>query len=262
MLEFVGEGLFLPTLGRRRGGGQPWSPADLPGVTAFYDPSDLSTMYQDADGTIPVTATEQPVGLMLDKSPNGNHATQSVSARRPVYRTAGGLHWLGFDGVDDRLLIPNTTDGALSSDNTAVFGVQPDDGANFPYLLGGNAASGFGMIFFAEKEVIRVYTATKEGLVAGTGTTVFTNTSFIYSAGWSRTTGRLRGWVNQVLEVDVTGTPADKTESATYALGGGGDTSLLLKGRIYGGVISDIQLSDADRQAVESFMAQRSGVAL
>lgn len=40
--------------------------ANEPGV--WYDPSDLSTLYQDAAGTTPVTAVEQPVGLMLDKS--------------------------------------------------------------------------------------------------------------------------------------------------------------------------------------------------
>ena len=34
----------------------------------FYDPNDLSTMFQDTAGTIPVTTAEQPVGLMLDKS--------------------------------------------------------------------------------------------------------------------------------------------------------------------------------------------------
>lgn len=34
----------------------------------WYDPSDLTTLFQDAAGTIPVTAVEQPVGLMLDKS--------------------------------------------------------------------------------------------------------------------------------------------------------------------------------------------------
>ena len=34
----------------------------------WYDPSDLTTLYQDAAGTTPVTAMEQPVGLMLDKS--------------------------------------------------------------------------------------------------------------------------------------------------------------------------------------------------
>lgn len=33
-----------------------------------YDPNDLSTLYQDAAGTIPVTGAGQPVGLVLDKS--------------------------------------------------------------------------------------------------------------------------------------------------------------------------------------------------
>lgn len=37
----------------------------------WYDPSDFSTMFQDAAGTIPVTGVGQPVGLMLDKSKNG-----------------------------------------------------------------------------------------------------------------------------------------------------------------------------------------------
>lgn len=37
---------------------------------AWYDPSDLTTMFQDSAGTTPVTAVEQPVGLILDKSKN------------------------------------------------------------------------------------------------------------------------------------------------------------------------------------------------
>lgn len=50
----------------------------------WYDPSDLSTLFQDAAGTIPVTAVEQPVGRILDKSGRGNHATQTTTASRPV----------------------------------------------------------------------------------------------------------------------------------------------------------------------------------
>jgi len=34
----------------------------------FYDPNDLSTMFQDAAGTVPVSSVGQPVGLVLDKS--------------------------------------------------------------------------------------------------------------------------------------------------------------------------------------------------
>ncbi|UZS00914.1 hypothetical protein [Pseudomonas phage vB_PsaM_M1] len=33
----------------------------------WYDPDDLSSLYQDVTGSIPVTAAGQPVGLMLDK---------------------------------------------------------------------------------------------------------------------------------------------------------------------------------------------------
>jgi hypothetical protein len=35
------------------------------------------------------------------KEVKGNHATQSVSASRPTYKTDGTYHWLEFDGVDD-----------------------------------------------------------------------------------------------------------------------------------------------------------------
>ena len=71
----------------------------------FYDPNDLSTMYQNAAGTIPVTAAGQPVGLMLDKSGRNNHAFQTVSASRPVLQrnATTGAYYLAFDGVDDFL---------------------------------------------------------------------------------------------------------------------------------------------------------------
>ena len=71
---------------------------------AWYDPSDLSTLFQDAAGTTPVAADGDPVGLVLDKSDNGNHASQGISAARPVYRTDGTLHWLLANGVDEFLL--------------------------------------------------------------------------------------------------------------------------------------------------------------
>lgn len=54
---------------------------------AWYDPSDLSTLFQDAGGTTPVTAVEQPVRLMLDKSGRGNSATAPSDAARPVLRS-------------------------------------------------------------------------------------------------------------------------------------------------------------------------------
>lgn len=51
----------------------------------WYDVSDMSTLFQDAAGATPVTAVGQPVGLILDKSGRGNHATQATTTKRPVY---------------------------------------------------------------------------------------------------------------------------------------------------------------------------------
>lgn len=81
----------------------------------WYDPSDKSTLFQDVAGTVPVTKDGDPVALMRDKSGNGNHATQTVSAARPIYKTDGVLHWLYFDAVDDSLVIPINLEGKTVS---------------------------------------------------------------------------------------------------------------------------------------------------
>lgn len=73
----------------------------------FYDPNDLTTMFQDAAGTVPVTTVGQPVGLVLDKSGRNNHAFQTTSASRPILRknAVTGSYYLEFDGSDDFFVV-------------------------------------------------------------------------------------------------------------------------------------------------------------
>ena len=124
-----------------------FSPADLftgseSGVV--YGPSDLSTLFQDSAGTTPVTTAGQPVGLMLDKSGNGNHATQATAAARPTYQT--GPARATIDGVDDRLLVTVPTGGfagtmVLGTDQgTASYNVTIPAG---PYEIGGRGGQYF-----------------------------------------------------------------------------------------------------------------------
>ena len=75
----------------------------------WFDPSDISTLFQDSNGTTPVTASGQPVGKILDKSGNGNHATQGTASKRPTYTEGGGLSWLAFDGVDDNMEVADVS---------------------------------------------------------------------------------------------------------------------------------------------------------
>ena len=103
------------------GGAQPlvYNPATLFSAGqqgSWYDPSDFASMFQDSAGTVPVTATTQPVGRIDDKSGRGNHATQATAAARPVLQIdASGRYFLAFDGVDDFLESTADVIGAASS---------------------------------------------------------------------------------------------------------------------------------------------------
>ena len=107
-------------------GVQQFSPADLfaAGEQGFwYDPSDLTTLFQDSAGTTPVTAVEQAVGRMLDKSGRGNHAFQTTSAKRPVLRARYNLLTYSeqFDnGAWGKQLVTVTQNTAVAPDGTTT----------------------------------------------------------------------------------------------------------------------------------------------
>lgn len=92
----------------------------------FYDPNDLSTMYQDDAGTVDVLLTGQPVAYIKDLSGNGNHAKQSDSSKRPLLSSIP--YFLDYDNVDDELgvdiaaQLTNCT--IITSTRTEPFSVQ------------------------------------------------------------------------------------------------------------------------------------------
>ena len=97
----------------------------------WYDPSDKTTLFQDAAGTVPVTTNGNPVGKMLDKSGNNNHATQTTVTERPLYNTEPSR--LLLDKVDDRIVInfPKRIVGSMTiatTTGTATYGVDIPQG--------------------------------------------------------------------------------------------------------------------------------------
>jgi len=89
----------------------------------WYDPSDFSTLFQDAAGTTPVTAVEQAVRLMLDKSGRGNHATAPSDTARPVLRARYNLLTYS-EQFNDAAWTPNaatvTTNSTVAPDGTTT----------------------------------------------------------------------------------------------------------------------------------------------
>lgn len=69
-------------------------------LLAFYDPSDVTTLFQDSAGTTPVVAATDPVGMMQDKTDNDYHIIQATAGARPLWDGVGGLT---YDGTDDFL---------------------------------------------------------------------------------------------------------------------------------------------------------------
>jgi hypothetical protein len=95
-------------------------------LKAWYDPSDLSTEFQDAAGTTAVTADGQSVCRINDKSGNGNTLSQATTANCPIYHTDGTHSWLTFNGTSQYLATAASvsfTDG--SGRHTAFATVKP-----------------------------------------------------------------------------------------------------------------------------------------
>lgn len=221
---------------------------------AWYDPSDLSTLFQDAAGTIPVAVDGDPVGLMLDKSGNGNHASQSAAASRPIYRTNGTLHWLQFDGVDDFLV----TAGVVFSPT-----VYHTYGAALT-----NAASGVGTILSSGTDS----SASLIDYVDSRSSPIRAHrySSNVYIDRPSRMTSGVPEVLSSHRESGEVFVRANSTEIGRVAFTGSfnneglwigryGSGSVPLNGHLFGLVISD---GAGVSEAAEIYMAGKAGVTL
>lgn len=217
-------------------------------------------LYQDAAGTVPVTADGDPVGLMLDLSGNGNHASQETSAARPIYRTDGVLHWLEFDGADDRMtsgpvelgldIVVSAsankladTIGAICSGNSSFSSIQPQD--NFTIRLP-RSSSEYGALFGTVSG--NFPNAYEEGASAGARKVVITG---------ARVTAQNYLFADGQLAAQVASSARAFTTPAIYV---GGHNPGYFSGHLYGLVLraGDLQY----RVQTEQYLAQKAGVTL
>jgi hypothetical protein len=95
----------------------PFSPASLFSAGeqgAWYDPSDFSTLFTDSAGTTPVTAVEQFVGLMLDKSKGLVLGSELVTNANTASSWAvGGTNTATQDGSAVKITYVDSNVGAL-----------------------------------------------------------------------------------------------------------------------------------------------------
>jgi hypothetical protein len=112
---------------------------------AWFDAGDLSTMFQDVAGTIPVTAAGQYVGKWLDKSGNGNHAVAAANnTTRPIYQIDNeGNPNVTFTKSPATQLITPSINFVTTAQMTVCIGIHVTDSssAGIPLILGSDISS-------------------------------------------------------------------------------------------------------------------------
>ena len=240
-----------------------------PGV--WYDPSDLTTLFQDTAGTTPVTTPGQTVALMLDKSGNGLNATQPTTSRRPTYQVdAGGRGYLSFDGVDDWMVTPTITPGI---DKVQIFvGVRKlSDVAGFGIIAeyGPPTAGTFSLTAPAAAGTDTYLWSSRGSIVIGTADSVSVSgyaapiTNILTSVGEISTD-------TMILRVDgaQAGSSSSNQGAGNYLaypmyIGRRTGTSLPLNGQIYSLITRfGANLEVAQIESTEAYVAGKTGVTL
>jgi len=236
---------------------------------AWYDPSDMSTMFQDAAGTIPVTTANQQVGLMRDKSGRGNHASQSTPSSRPILRNSGALWYLEFDGVDDFFVTSNIN--FVSTDKMCVFAgiakvsdvtlgvamelsanIGTNDGSFIVTAPSGSASASLSVGFKGTTRKDRTSPLTYAAPV-----TVVLSGDADIAAGSTRL--RLNG---VTVASDTSGLGTGGFGNLPLYIGRRGGTTLPFKGYIAGIIIRGATTDTGLTASSEAYMAIKSGVTL
>lgn len=256
-----------------------WTPLVLftPGTLgAWYDVSDLSSLFQDAAGTV-AAVVDQPVGRINDKSGNGNHLSQATSGLRPTLRLSGGKYYLQFTGGGQVLtgasnsafkfmhLFANGAHAAVG----ARAGIVADPNAAYA-LMGTGAATGgsYGFTLFHDtRDSIRDRqlalivgagggTAVYDGATAAGTAAANTDLSFAISLAPNAVSTPATLYIENASSATISRTAAPVNANSTYPfqLGAGGNSAISFVGRFYQAVLYDRQATTDERNNLESWV--------
>ena len=236
----------------------------------FYDPNDLSTMFQDSGGTVPVTDVGQAVGLIRDKSGRNNHAFQTNSASRPILRknAVTGANYLEFDGTDDSLQT-NTID-FTGTDKISLFAgvVKFVNLVSILCELSANTNTELGSFYIAAPEDSGgIYSFKSRGQTEINPVPVTSSGTPAYDVSVLSAFGNISGGNNTLRRNAVS-----KTAKTDLGLGNLGNhplyigrragTSFPFNGHIYSLIGVGKLVSDSETTAIEKELAKRAGVTL
>lgn len=257
---------MIPVFTRHRGVTVIWTPAALfTGADGtWFDPSDLTTLFQDVAGTIPVTAAGQAVALMRDKSGNAHHASQVTGDAQPVLQQDGsGNYYLDFNGS-------RYMDCGTGFNATTFFAGVGYNGSAANQRVLDTRGTGLGGTVVGWYAKVSNPTGS-DGIVVDDGSAIISSNSMVtlgsnhvgYFDHLVAANLRFRFESDTALST-VTGTALGSTTSAKVSRIGAAsnDGSQGLIGRIYGVVVVKTAASTSDISHLRSWLGTKTGVTI
>jgi len=172
------------------------------GQQGFWLPfTDFASLSQDSAGTLPYTALEQPVGRVLDRSGQGNHASQATSTARGVVsarvnllqksdQIGDGSYWYKVNGLSVTLGAAQGIGGSYSMSRIIKTAGTPNQRAQQVFPTAPNTLHTIKLVI--QKDSVHggrlvIYNAGVSVAVAGAN---------IAWAGGEPVFGSLTGWVS------------------------------------------------------------------
>lgn len=263
-----------------------------------WDLSDLASLSQDKEGTIPVTAAGQVVGRIADKSINGFHWLANANdTTRPTYQVdAEGKPYLQFDGTNDQLFAQPVVQTVIEANTgqlpfSGVIGVNARTAANAVYTGTSKGVFAEGQTGTATIFEIGTNTSSAGRHVyrndASGGGATYGNVANMFDGNKRVFTFRSAGWGNNVNNRKAIDRPAGGGSggySTTNIPNSGGANFTLLRsalgsrgqfsdattpltgncygGRIYSGFVMNRDMTNAEVKAAEDWVASRMAVTL
>jgi hypothetical protein len=233
----------------------------------WYDPSDLSTVFQDAAGTI-AGAVDQPVGRILDISGNDNHASQAVSGDRPTLRSSGGLYWLEFvAGVNDELRTSNFLTNSLGFYCVAGLSMDSRSGVGLISMFFGAGTKGAGntnadVMGMAERtdvvqDIVGAQRIASSSTVGVAGARNFYSIGSAFVGEGYQESGLIAASVNNNQRVAARYAPSD-SPTANHSLAIQSANAM----KFFGGIFVKREVDESMKRLCRQFLAVKSGVTL
>jgi len=223
-----------------------FTPASISGLVAWYDFSDAATLFTDSARTTPVASDGDSIGGVTDKSTSANHLGKGTTG--PAYKTniQNGKSIARGAGSTNRLFKASTSGITEKPATLFIVMARGNTTASYVFDMSGTINGENSVIVNYTANTAEYYGPSPRRSVGTIATSTFALHEYVMTSGGAITT-----YKNGTQVTTGSGTP---TAAGRIALFSAYDATDYFTGDIAELIVYNVALSDANRQAVESYL--------